>query len=81
MRIALADPPDFADLTGAVTAPTAAPPVTRTVIEPARGWQWLNVGELWRHRELLFFLAWRDVKVRYKQTVLGVAWRSCSRPC
>jgi lipopolysaccharide transport system permease protein len=75
VRIALADPPDFADLTGAVTAPPAAPPaVAQTVIEPARGWQWLNVRELWRHRELLFFLAWRDVKVRYKQTVLGVAW-------
>jgi lipopolysaccharide transport system permease protein len=45
-----------------------------TNIEPARGWQWLNVRELWRYRELLFFLAWRDVKVRYKQTVLGAAW-------
>jgi lipopolysaccharide transport system permease protein len=74
VRIALADPPDFADLTGVVTAEAAAPLVAPTVIEPARGWQWLNVGELWRHRELLFFLAWRDVKVRYKQTVLGVAW-------
>jgi lipopolysaccharide transport system permease protein len=46
----------------------------QTVIEPARGWQWLNIRELWRHRELLFFLAWRDVKVRYKQTILGAAW-------
>ena len=45
-----------------------------TVIRPPRGWQVVNVGELWRHRELLFFLAWRDVKVRYKQTALGVAW-------
>ena len=34
----------------------------------------LRAGELWRHRELLYFLAWRDIKVRYKQTVLGVAW-------
>jgi lipopolysaccharide transport system permease protein len=49
-------------------------PLNRTVIEPARGWQWLNLGELWRYRELLYFLAWRDVKVRYKQTALGAAW-------
>jgi lipopolysaccharide transport system permease protein len=49
-------------------------PVHRTVIEPPRGWQLINFGELWRYRELLFFLAWRDVKVRYKQTVLGAAW-------
>ena len=49
-------------------------PVHRTVIEPARGWQLVNVAELWRYRELLFFLCWRDVKIRYKQTVLGVAW-------
>lgn len=46
----------------------------RTVIEPTSGWRAVNVAEVWRHRELLFFLAWRDVKVRYKQTVLGAAW-------
>ena len=51
-----------------------AAPVQRTVIEPPRRWQWINLDELWRYRELLFFLAWRDVKVRYKQTVLGAAW-------
>src|SRR5262245_29397318 len=55
----------------AATAPPAGP---RTVIEPPRGWQLVNVRELWQFRELLFFLAWRDVKVRYKQTVLGAAW-------
>ena len=49
-----------------------AGPVTR--IEPSRGWQLINVGELWRFRELLYFLIWRDVKVRYKQTLLGAAW-------
>ncbi len=74
MRIALADPPDLAGLTGPPPPATAPPPVAQTVIEPARGWLWLNVRELWRHRELLFFLAWRDVKVRYKQTALGVIW-------
>src|SRR5438132_9946632 len=46
----------------------------RKVIEPRRGWQALNLRELWRFRELLFFLVWRDIKVRYKQTVLGAAW-------
>ena len=44
------------------------------IIVPARGWQLLDLKELWRYREMLFFLAWRDIKVRYKQTVLGAAW-------
>ncbi len=44
------------------------------VIEPARGWQAMDLLDLWRYRELLYFLTWRDVKVRYKQTLLGVAW-------
>src|SRR5438552_102225 len=43
-------------------------------IEPSRPWQSLGLGEVWRHRELLYFFAWRDIKVRYKQTVLGAAW-------
>ena len=43
-------------------------------IEPSNGLRALQVGELWRYRELLYFLAWRDVKVRYKQTLLGAAW-------
>src|ERR1700732_745436 len=45
-----------------------------TVIEPQPGWRLVNLAELWRYRELLYFLVWRDVKVRYKQTVLGAAW-------
>jgi lipopolysaccharide transport system permease protein len=44
------------------------------VIEPKRGWHFIDFRELWRYRELLYFLIWRDVKVRYKQTVLGAAW-------
>jgi lipopolysaccharide transport system permease protein len=44
------------------------------VIEPTRGWVNLKLGELWAYRELLYFLAWRDIKVRYKQTALGAAW-------
>jgi len=51
---------------------TTSPAVTRIV--PPQGWQWINAGELWRFRELIFFLTWRDVKVRYKQTLLGAAW-------
>ncbi len=43
-------------------------------IEPSRGWVSLKLAELWEYRELLYFLTWRDIKVRYKQTALGVAW-------
>jgi lipopolysaccharide transport system permease protein len=45
-----------------------------TVIGPSRSRWKLPVLDLWRHRELLYFLIWRDIKVRYKQTVLGLAW-------
>ncbi len=44
------------------------------IIEPRRGWRQLNWRDLWLYRELLFFLVWRDVKVRYKQTLLGASW-------
>src|SRR5437667_7990722 len=44
------------------------------VLEPRRGWAALNLRELWRYRELLWFLALRDVQVRYKQTALGATW-------
>ena len=44
------------------------------LLEPPSGWLSLRLRELWEFRELLFFLAWRDIKVRYKQTVLGAAW-------
>ncbi len=45
-----------------------------TRISPFRGWVSLKIDEIWAFRELLYFLAWRDVKVRYKQTLLGAAW-------
>jgi lipopolysaccharide transport system permease protein len=45
-----------------------------TIIKPSRGWISLKLGEVWEYRELLYFLTWRDIKVRYKQTVLGAAW-------
>src|SRR2546423_3990978 len=44
------------------------------VIRPRRGWIAVDWRELWTHRELLYFLVWRDVKVRYKQAILGIAW-------
>src|SRR5262249_19115569 len=57
----------------AAAAPhTDEPPVT--VIDRRRGWGLADVRELWRYRELLFFLTWRDIMVRYKQTVLGALW-------
>jgi homopolymeric O-antigen transport system permease protein len=43
-------------------------------IEPSRGWVSVKLSELWTYRELLYFLVWRDVKVRYKQTVIGIGW-------
>ena len=43
-------------------------------IQPTQGWSVLGLGELWRYREVVFYLAWRDVKVRYKQTIFGPAW-------
>lgn len=45
-----------------------------TIIRPRSGWIGINWKEMWSHRELFFFLVWRDVSVRYKQTVLGPAW-------
>ena len=53
-------------------AQAAALPVIS--IEPSHGWLTLRLNELWAYRELLYFLIWRDVKVRYKQTAIGAAW-------
>jgi len=58
----------------ALGEPTMESGLPLTVIERRPGWQLVDLPELWRYRELLAFLAWRDVKVRYKQTVLGAAW-------
>jgi len=49
-----------------------AEPVTQ--IRPSRWWETFDFDELWAHREVLYFLMWRDLKVRYKQTILGAAW-------
>lgn len=48
--------------------------VPTLIIEPSKGWVSLRLKELWEYRELLYFLIWRDIKVRYKQTALGAAW-------
>jgi lipopolysaccharide transport system permease protein len=57
-----------------IESPENGDSVPFLVIEPTAGWRSINFRELWRFRELLFFLTWRDVQVRYKQTVLGAAW-------
>ncbi len=62
-----------ADVIEKPTAPAIdLPPVLR--IEPARGWKTLGIKELGSYRELLFFLAWRNISIRYKQTLLGASW-------
>ena len=47
---------------------------TVTIIEPSRGWVPIRLGELWEYREVLYYLVWRDIKVRYRQTVIGAIW-------
>jgi len=61
-------------LAEAARAPMGAGERPVVVISATRGWTALRLGELWKYRELLYFLVWRDVKVRYKQTMLGAAW-------
>lgn len=48
--------------------------VVRIVIQPTKGWRSIDFKELWLYRELLYFFTWKDIKVRYKQTILGVLW-------
>jgi lipopolysaccharide transport system permease protein len=72
MSIGLPDAPPAAPDAPAPPPDRPEPPVT--VIGPRSGWAVIDPRELWRYRELLAFLAWRDVKIRYKQTVFGLAW-------
>ena len=82
------DPPNDADMPGPSATTQSAwlspsprsqsPPVT---IEPPQGAIGFDLKPLWRYRELLSFFAWRDLKVRYKQTLLGAAGRCSSRSC
>jgi lipopolysaccharide transport system permease protein len=67
------------NLMASVTAPTSPLPVEHAApatvrIEPPRGWLDLRLAEVWSYRELLYFFVWRDVKIRYKQTAIGVSW-------
>lgn len=57
-----------------LTAERGSGEVPHLVIEPTRSWAPLGAGDLWAYRELLYFLTWRDVRVRYKQTALGASW-------
>ena len=61
---------------GMIPASGAAAPleIPTVRIRPPRGWLALDLGEVWAARELLYFFIWRDVKVRYKQTVIGAGW-------
>lgn len=65
--------PDTGPGPDALTAESDGP-VIETIIQPSRGWMAVPWGEIVRQRELLLFLVWRDIKVRYKQAVLGIAW-------
>jgi lipopolysaccharide transport system permease protein len=62
-----------AELPEVVVLPTMAEPA-EMVIQARKGWIAIDWNEIWHYRELLYFLVWRDLKVRYKQTVLGIAW-------
>ena len=61
-------------LLGTQPEQSADAPQFALTIEPTKGWAPLRLKALWRHRELLYFLTWRDIKVRYKQTALGASW-------
>jgi lipopolysaccharide transport system permease protein len=62
------------ELNMARTASLTNREIPMLVIRPSRGWSALNLRDVWTYRELLYFMVWRDIKVRYKQAVLGVAW-------
>lgn len=67
---ALRVPPEQRPLAGGI----AVEDLPLTIAEPRKGWSGFGLAAIWRFRELLYFLVWRDVKVRYKQTAVGVAW-------
>jgi lipopolysaccharide transport system permease protein len=61
-------------ITEDITSDLLQPAPEMTVIEPQSGWQLINWRELWRYRDLFYFLVWRDVKTRYAQSILGIGW-------
>ena len=62
------------NLTLGAKAPVESGELPSLTISPPSGWSSIGLKELWEYRELLYFLTWRDIKVRYKQTALGAAW-------
>jgi lipopolysaccharide transport system permease protein len=66
--------PEHSVATSAGPSGVSAPELPTILIQPSNGWVSLKLHELQEYRELLYFLVWRDVKVRYKQTALGAAW-------
>lgn len=56
------------------TLTTKTQPEDVLILRPTSGWSALNLRDLWKYRELIYFLTWRDIKVRYKQTILGASW-------
>ncbi len=79
LPLSTSDIAESAAVGGSAISPSSAdapelPESPVLVIKSGRRWMGLELDDLWRHRDLFFFLAWRDVKVRYKQTALGVAW-------
>jgi len=73
----LPNPTVFSPENASVTFPPASAPEPGgvvTIIRPSMGWAPLKIRDLWAYRELLYFLVWRDIKVRYRQTVIGAAW-------
>ncbi len=62
-------------MTSTSVPPASTPPAIHKVrLQSSKGWVALKLNELWEYRELLFFLTWRDIAVRYKQTVMGASW-------
>jgi lipopolysaccharide transport system permease protein len=68
------DPNPNPSSTGCASAASRAVELPVLIIKPTKGLVSLRLAELWQYRELLYFLVWRDIKVRYKQTMLGTAW-------
>ncbi|MEM5773891.1 MAG: hypothetical protein AAGU05_02730, partial [Anaerolineaceae bacterium] len=53
---------------------TSSAEIPLVILRPAKGWSLINFRDLWLYRELIFFMTWRDLKVRDKQTILGISW-------
>src|SRR5436309_14028774 len=73
-RILWATQDDVSPAATSPSVPSTSAPATVTIIRPTSGFVPPRLTELWRYRELLAFLIWRDVKVRYAQTLLGGVW-------